>query len=80
MEQVSIRSWGNSQGIRLTKEIMDRLGLSVSDVLDVETSDDAIILRKAFKHKTFEERLAEYDNTISVSDYDWGEPCGKEML
>ncbi len=80
MEQVTIRAWGNSQGIRLTKDIMISAGLSISDVLDVETSGDKIILRKAFKHKSFEERLADYDNNISVCDFDWGEPIGKEML
>ncbi|MCR5474103.1 MAG: AbrB/MazE/SpoVT family DNA-binding domain-containing protein [Lachnospiraceae bacterium] len=80
MEQVSIRAWGNSQGIRITKDIMDELGLAVSDVLDVETSKDTIILRKAFRHKTFEERLADYDNEISVADFEWGEPLGKEIL
>ena len=80
MEQVAIRSWGNSQGIRLTKEIMDKLGLKVSDVLDIETTGEEIILRKSFRHKSFEERMAEYDNKISVCDFDWGEPLGKEML
>ena len=80
MEQVTIRAWGNSQGIRLTKGIMDKMGLGISDVLDIETKDDEIILRKTFRHKSFEERLADYDNKISICDFDWGEPLGKEML
>ncbi len=61
MEQVVIRSWGNSQGIRLPKEILDKLGLKTSDILDVKIDNDSIVLRKACIHKTFEERLAEYD-------------------
>ncbi len=80
MEQVAIRSWGNSQGIRITKEVMDKMGLKISDVMDVETTEDAIILRKSFKHKSFEERLAEYGNKITACDFDWGEPLGKELL
>lgn len=80
MEQVTIRAWGNSQGIRFTRDIMDRMGLNVSDVLDIETSDDMIILRKTFRHKSFEERMAEYNNEISVCDFDWGQPLGREML
>ena len=80
MEQVAIRAWGNSQGIRITKEMMDKMGLKISDIMDVETTEDAIILRKTFRHKSFEERLAEYNNEISTIDFDWGEPLGKELL
>ena len=80
MEQVAIRSWGNSQGIRIPKDILDKMKLKVSDVLDMEIEDDAIVLRKKFVHKTFEERLAEYDGEISVCDFAWGEPMGREIL
>jgi antitoxin MazE len=80
MEQVAIRAWGNSQGIRIPKDILDKLQLKVSDVLELEVQNDAIVLRKQFTHKTFEERLAEYDGKISVCDFDWGEPMGREIL
>jgi hypothetical protein len=39
----------------------------------------SIVLNK-YKHKTFEERVAEYNGEISVCDFDWGEPVGKEIL
>ena len=68
-DQVAIKTWGNSQGIRIPKNILEKLGLHVS-----------IVLKKAFKHKTFEERVAEYNGEISICDYDWGEPVGKEIL
>ena len=80
MSQVAIRSWGNSQGIRIPKDIMEHAGLSISDILEVTVEDGTIILKKAFRHRSFEERLAEYNGNISVNDFDWGEPTGKEML
>jgi antitoxin MazE len=80
MEQVAIKAWGNSQGIRIPKDILDKLGIQVSDVLELDVKNDTIILRKSFKHKTFKERLAEYNGVISVCDFDWGEPVGKEIL
>ncbi len=80
MSQVAIRAWGNSQGIRLPKEITEKLLLKVSDVLEASVENDAIVLRKKFVHKTFEERLAEYNGEISVCDFDWGEPKGREIL
>ena len=80
MERVAIRSWGNSQGVRIPKNILEQMQLKISDVLDLEVKDDAIVLRKQFVHKSFEERLAEYNGEITVCDFDWGEPVGREIL
>ena len=80
MEQVTIKAWGNSQGIRIPKNILDKLNINLSDTLQIETVNNSIILKKVFKHKTFEERLEEYKGEIDICDYDWGEPLGKELL
>lgn len=80
VDQVAVRPWGNSQGIRIPKSILDKLNISTSDVLQIGIENDAIVLKKTFKHKSFEERVAEYDGEISICDFDWGEPIGKEML
>ena len=80
MEQVAIRAWGNSQGIRIPKDILEMMQLKNSDILNIEVIDDAIVLRKQFVHKSFEERLAAYNGEISVCDNDWGEPVGREIL
>ena len=80
MSHEKIRSWGDSQGICLSKEIMNKMGLNVSDTLNIEVSDDAIILRKAFRHRSFEDRMMEYNNKVSAYDFDWGKPVGKELV
>ena len=79
MEQVAIRAWGNSQGIRIPKSILEKMDLKTSDILEIEVEGGVIILRKPFIHKTFEERLAEFNGEISVCDFDWGEPVGREI-
>lgn len=80
MEHVSVKQWGNSQGIRIPKDILEKLDIHVADVLQLDIEDNAIILKKTFKHKSFEERVAEYNGEISLCDFDWGEPVGREML
>jgi len=80
MERVAIRAWGNSQGIRIPKSILEKMDLKTSDILEIEVEGGVIILRKPFVHKTFEERLAEFNGEISVCDFDWGEPVGREIL
>ena len=79
-DQVTIKPWGNSLGIRIPKKVLEKLGLHISDTLQIEVIDDSIVLKKTFKHKTFEERVAEYNGEISICDYYWGEPVGKEIL
>ena len=78
--EVTVRSWGNSLGIRIPKKILTEMKLKDSDVLEIETENATITLRKKFTHKTFEERLAEYDGKIEPYDFDWGEPKGKELV
>lgn len=38
------------------------------------TENDTIILKKTFTHKTFEERMAEYENNITICNFNWNEP------
>ncbi|MBQ8986925.1 MAG: AbrB/MazE/SpoVT family DNA-binding domain-containing protein [Lachnospiraceae bacterium] len=78
--QSTIKPWGNSQGIRLSKSVLEQANIDVNDTVQIEVSENVIILRKVFRHRTFEERLAEYDGKMDVQDFDWGEPAGREML
>ena len=52
-DQVAIKPWGNSLGIRIPKKVLEKLGLHISDTLQIEVIDDSIVLKKTFKHKTF---------------------------
>ena len=49
-------------------------------VVKFRDNDQGIIKNKILRHKSFEERLAEYNGKISVGDFDWGEPVGKELI
>ena len=78
--QTQVKQWGTSQGVRIPKEILEAAAISVDDVLDVKVSDGIITLTKPFRHKTLEERAAEYGGKLNLDgEYDWGEPVGREM-
>ena len=79
-DQVILKAWGNSSGIRIPRKIMEVLNIKNEDVLLLETTEDAIVIRKAFRHKTFEERLSEFNGEISLEAFDWGEAKGRELL
>ena len=78
--QAQVKEWGNSQGIRIPKEVLKRAGIALDEMLDVTVSDGIITLTKSFRHKTLEERAAEFDGKLMLDgEYDWGEPVGREV-
>jgi len=77
----TIQKWGNSQGIRIPKQLLEDLDLHESDRVEIDRQQDAIIIRKAGKkHKTLEERLAGFKGSYEFSEWDTGSPVGNEVL
>ena len=79
----AIQKWGNSQGVRLPKAILDELSLQENDRVEITTQNDSIVIRKATRKRrakiSLEERFARYTGDYICSEYDWGEPAGKEV-
>lgn len=74
-----VKAWGNSQGIRLSKEVLTLAGIQNDDYLDVELIDGTIVLKKTFKHRTLEERAEEFEGKVGPYDeFDWNAPVGRE--
>ena len=78
--QTQVKEWGNSQGIRLPKEVLRSAGVELNDFLNVTVSNGVITLVKPFRHKTLEERAAEFDGKLMLDgEYDLGESVGREV-
>ena len=85
----TIQKWGNSQGIRIPKVILDESGFSENDVIEITTENECIILKRAVrpKHTTVEKRLEAFFgkpiNQIelleSYDETDTGKPLGEEI-
>ncbi|MCD8122409.1 MAG: AbrB/MazE/SpoVT family DNA-binding domain-containing protein [Clostridiales bacterium] len=74
-----VKAWGNSQGIRLSKEVLETAGIRLNDYLNMEVTTDCIILKKTFRHQTLEERIAKAGGRLETSEeYNWGNPLGRE--
>ena len=58
--QVQLKPWGNSQGIRFSKEFLKNAGFQPNDMLTAEISDGKIVLSRGFRHRSLKERAAEY--------------------
>ena len=44
--QSTVKPWGNSQGIRLSKSVLEEAGIQVNDTIQIEVRENTIILKK----------------------------------
>ena len=86
--QTNIRRWGNSQGIRLSKEILAQMDLQENDTVGINIYDGKMTVEKVNKPKylNLAERLeAFYKRPIdeiyveSTQEVDVGDPKGNEI-
>lgn len=83
---VTLQKWGNSNGIRIPKQVLVDLDIKVNDKLLISSTDDKIIIKKEKKHRTLQDRLEEfYKKPISkirklnVDEIDTGFNVGDEI-
>lgn len=77
----SIQKWGNSQGIRIPKHLLDAVDLTANDEITIRAENNVLIIEKAAPaaHKTIKELFADYDGEYHPQEIDWGEQAGKEV-
>ena len=77
-----IQKWGNSQGLRLTKNLLADARVEVGDEVDVFVKDGVIIVTPARKSRgkhSLEHLVAESPEDYRTGEVDWGEPAGREV-
>lgn len=87
ISQTAIKKWGNSQGIRLSKEIISSAGLKENDSVEISVNNGVITIKKVKpKYLTLKERLeAFYNKPIddiyveSSQEVDVGTHVGNEV-
>ncbi|MDK9711187.1 AbrB/MazE/SpoVT family DNA-binding domain-containing protein [Acidaminobacter sp.] len=77
----TINKWGNGQGIRLPKAILELLGIDVNDPVEIEIEDNKIIISKisTSKELTLDDLFKDYTDDYKPSLIDWGKPKGDEI-
>lgn len=66
--QIQLKPWGNSQGIRFSKEFLSLAGIKPSDTLTAEIVDGKIILHKHLAHRTLVQRAQAFGGELLLSD------------
>ncbi|MCL2199318.1 MAG: AbrB/MazE/SpoVT family DNA-binding domain-containing protein [Defluviitaleaceae bacterium] len=75
-----VSKWGNSQGVRISKKVLQSAQISINDEVEIKAKDGMLLIIPTTK-KSLAWYLESYDD--DTDRYDWGntdEPKGRELL
>jgi antitoxin MazE len=77
-----IQKWGNSQGLRIAKNLLTDVRLAVGDEVDISVREGIMIVAPAKRIRgrhSIEDLAARIPKNYQPREVDWGEPAGKEV-
>ena len=79
MLTTTVTKWGNSQGVRIPRDILDDVKIVAGETVAIFSEDDAIVIKKISKKKTIQELFAGYDGAYVPEEVKTGFPLGEEI-
>lgn len=74
-----VQRWGNSQGLRLSKQVLEMARLSVGDEVEVVVGKEEITVRKVRAKKyDLAELVSRLPEDYRAGEASFGRPAGKE--
>ena len=74
-----VQKWGNSQGIRLPKHILEDAHIAPGDAVEIAAQNGQIVVKAAVRGKySLKELVAEMPKDYHPREESWGKPIGKE--
>ncbi|MFA5844314.1 MAG: AbrB/MazE/SpoVT family DNA-binding domain-containing protein [Coriobacteriia bacterium] len=77
-----VQKWGNSQGLRLSKEILSDVEIDVGDAVEVAARDGVLVVtpvRRVRGGVDLTQLVREIPADYEPAELDWGPPTGKEV-
>jgi antitoxin MazE len=77
-----VQAWGNSQGLRLSKQVLQEARVAIGDEVEIAVRDNAIIIMpvKRTRRKLSLRRLvARIPKDYRPEETPWGPPAGREI-
>ena len=78
----TIQKWGNSQGLRLNKDLLSAARLEIGDAVDVELREGAITITPARRTRgghDLRSMVRRIPKGYKPAELDWGSPTGREV-
>ena len=80
--RTKIQKWGNSQGLRINRSILEDAQIEVGDEVDVSVQEGKIVVSPGKKTRgryDLKDLVARIPEDYQPAELDWGEPVGKEV-
>ena len=77
-----VQKWGNSQGLRLSKELLSAADIDVGDAVDVTVREGSIVVtpvRRVRGALELDDLLAAIPDDYRHEELDWGPAVGNEV-
>jgi len=77
-----VQKWGNSQGLRLARQVLEDAHISVGDDVDVTARDGLIVIapvRRVRGRQSLKELVSRIPKNYETAETDWGTPVGREV-
>ncbi len=79
--QGTIQKWGNSQGIRIPKKLLEKLNFKENEVVELKETDGNLLIKKSKKkYNNLSELFEGYNDDYKCSEFDLGEDVGREKI
>ena len=77
----TIQKWGNSQGVRIPKILLDTVKWNENEQIVILVEDNKLVIEKANnkKRKNIKELFENYEGEYEPVQIDWGNPVGEEI-
>ncbi len=77
-----VQKWGNSQGLRIPKRILEDARVSVGDEVDVTVREGVIVVahvRRVRGRRNLQTLVSRIPKNYTAGEIDWGSPVGNEI-
>ena len=77
-----VQKWGNSQGLRLAKQVLEDANISIGDDVDVTVRDGTITIvpiKRVRGKRSLQELVSRIPRDYEAAEVDWGNPIGREV-
>ena len=77
-----IQKWGNSQGLRLAKNLLADAQLDIGDEVDINVKDGVILVTPAKRIRgrhNLKDLVSRIPKNYQSAEINWVEPVGKEV-
>ena len=77
-----VQKWGNSQGVRLSKQLLSGADIDVGDAVDIEVREGTLVVtpvRRVRGGHNLRALVRGIRDDYKPEDLDWGPPAGREV-